>query len=153
MVYKYHDSAHYSNFFFISSKGCPGCIQAVPCINFQQDLSRTAGLIIGKRMLARIQKTALYKQNCEAIKINTLNEKHQVLSDSTSPSVSTPRRQLRQKRLARAADLVSARKRSIVVGRESWPTDFASAKANANVEDTETGPSAPLSPNGGFLKK
>lgn len=96
-------------------------------------------------MLARIEKTTLYQENCP------LHEEAQI---STSPSVNTPRRQLRQKRLERAADLISARKRNIVIGRQSWPTDDASSRFNDAVDDMEgTGTSSIQHSNdgGGFI--
>eukprot|EP00559_Dactyliosolen_fragilissimus_P002653 CAMPEP_0184868158 /NCGR_PEP_ID=MMETSP0580-20130426/29391_1 /TAXON_ID=1118495 /ORGANISM="Dactyliosolen fragilissimus" /LENGTH=176 /DNA_ID=CAMNT_0027368863 /DNA_START=61 /DNA_END=588 /DNA_ORIENTATION=- len=51
--------------------GCPGCIQSVPCLNFQEDLSRKGGLIIGKRMLERIRRTSHYKQNMKEMNDST----------------------------------------------------------------------------------
>jgi DEAD/DEAH box helicase domain-containing protein len=38
--------------------GCPGCLHSVPCDNFQQDLSRRAGITIGKYLLERLKRTA-----------------------------------------------------------------------------------------------
>lgn len=103
-------------------------------------------------MLARIQETTLYQENCAA--------QNTSVQTSTSPSITTPRRKLRQKRLEQAADLVSARNRSIVIGRHSWPTDNALARFNDDVEDTSientctfsSNAHLPLSPGGGFLK-
>lgn len=149
---------------FIFILGCPGCIQAVPCINFQQDLSRSAGLLVARRMLARIQQTPLYQENCETMeKNNTDGQKNSNIdanivlpSSHSSPSASTPRGKLRQKKLERAADLVSARKRNIVVGRESWPADHASARFNSTVEDIEAATTSNAasyypSQDGGFM--
>ncbi len=105
-------------------------------------------------MLARIEATTLYKENCAA-------QNTSVQKISTSLSITTPRRKLRQKRLEQAADLVSARNRSIVIGRQSWPTDNASARFNDDIEDTSiienictfsSNAHLPLSPGGGFLK-
>ena len=133
------DGGHYKG-------GCPGCIQAVPCINFQQDLSRSAGLLIARRMLARIELTDLYRENCltmssgdTCIESESLSSSPgvKVSSSSLSPnSNSTPNMKLRQKKLNRAADLVTARKRNIVVGRETWPMDHnASTCFSDTVED------------------
>ncbi len=114
-------------------------------------------------MLARIEKTALYQQNCEAAKnkmnsdnLNNIDKSgasNDDVKNTSSPTVSTPRNNSRQKKLDRAADLVSARKRNVVVGRESWPTDHASSRYNTTVADIETDANeyAPPSPNGGFL--
>ena len=136
--------------------GCPGCIQAISCFNFHQDLSRSAGLLIARRMLARIEKTTLYQQNCEAkCDLNSDSSRETKVKASknginTLPSISTPKNNSRQKKLNRAADLVSARKRNFVVGRESWPTDHASLGYNIAVEDieAETNDFKPSSPKG-----
>lgn len=131
--------------------GCPGCIQAVPCISFHEDLSRKAGLTIATRLLARIQLSKLYIEN----------SKEAVEDDSESPTkemFGTPRRKERQKALRNSHDLVSARNRNIVVGRPSWPTDNSSTlDQRVSVEpcDNMSGISsnhAPTSPQGGFLK-
>ena len=45
--------------------GCPACIQAGQCLKFNQDLSRSAGVTIARRMLDRIKSTDLYKENSE----------------------------------------------------------------------------------------
>ena len=37
--------------------GCPGCLQCVPCDNFQEDLSRIAGLKIGRYLLKRFKES------------------------------------------------------------------------------------------------
>ena len=148
--------------------GCPGCIQAVPCINFQQDLSRSAGLLIARRMLARIEQTALYQENCINIDSMELSSSSgtrvptvlPLSPQSVSPS-STPNMKLRQKKLNRAADLVSARKRNIVVGRETWPMDHNSTRFSDTVEDMENampnccnnGSNATPYEDGGFVRR
>jgi ATP-dependent helicase YprA (DUF1998 family) len=43
--------------------GCPGCLQSMPCDNFQEDLSRTAALSIGQYLLKRLKESAA---NCTA---------------------------------------------------------------------------------------
>ena len=42
--------------------GCPGCLQSVPCDNFHQDLSRVAGVHVGKHLLQRLKKSDLRHQ-------------------------------------------------------------------------------------------
>lgn len=37
--------------------GCPSCLQSVPCDNFQEDLSRTAALSIGRYLLKRLKES------------------------------------------------------------------------------------------------
>jgi DEAD/DEAH box helicase domain-containing protein len=122
--------------------GCPGCIQAVPCINFHEDLCKKTGLLIAKRVLGRIKMTNLYQNNSRI---------------STALEVCSPRRKKRERALRKASDLESARKRSIVVGRPSWPTDISSTHgeridiepcevSNASEADTTN------SVQGGFVK-
>ena len=121
--------------------GCPGCIQSVPCINFHEDLSRPAGLRIARRLLKRIEQTALYKENAKALHVAKEKEEHGANDDegngvntSTSSGATpdrptnkvtedTPRRLARKRALEFAKDLESAKKRSVVVGRPSWPAD------------------------------
>jgi len=94
--------------------GCPGCIQSIPCVNFQQDLNRNAGLQIARRMLARLQQSSLYRQHSSANVNIRSGEKY-----------ASPPELKRMKALHNASDLVSARKRNIVIGRPTWPTDEA----------------------------
>ena len=43
--------------------GCPACIQAGECIKFNDFLSKSSALIIGKILLKRMEQTELYKLN------------------------------------------------------------------------------------------
>ena len=43
--------------------GCPGCLQSVPCDNFQEDLSKRAALIIGHHLLKGFKKS---KSSCSS---------------------------------------------------------------------------------------
>lgn len=129
--------------------GCPGCIQAVPCINFHEDLSRRAGLIIATRVLARIKLTKLYIEHSNA------NVRKEIIG-SPEQTIGTPRRKKREKALRNAHDLVAARNRNVVIGRPSWPTD-SSADRRVSVEpcDNTSGMAskhAPSSPQGGFMR-
>jgi DEAD/DEAH box helicase domain-containing protein len=126
--------------------GCPGCIQAVPCINFHEDLCRKSGLQIARRMLGRIKNTRFYQVNAEQIQ----NKNAQI----PVVDLGTPRRKERQKALKNASNLVSARKRNIVVGRPSWPTDNADQRTDVEPCDSVgiSNSKAPMSPQGGFLK-
>ena len=87
--------------------GCPACIQAVPCSDFQNGLSKPAAVAIAKHLLHRI------KNNC--------------CDDDSSVHItcatSSPRRKKRLIALNDAADLDRARERSVLIGRPSWPTD------------------------------
>jgi ATP-dependent helicase YprA (DUF1998 family) len=123
--------------------GCPACIQFGECIKFNDFLCKTKGLLIAKRLLERIQKTDLYKANCniEAAEPCTGNEiegeslKEVQPSESSSPAtavksrtrdetdLSSPRRIARAKALRTAKNMASARDRQLVIGRPSWPMD------------------------------
>jgi DEAD/DEAH box helicase domain-containing protein len=92
--------------------GCPGCIQSVPCINFQEDLCKKTGVIIAKRVLGRIKMSSVYNNNTNIA--------------SSTGLVSSPRSRKRERALQNASNLESARKRHIVIGRPSWPTDISS---------------------------
>jgi len=87
--------------------GCPACIQAIPCSDFQNGLSIPAAIAIARHLLRRIKSNICSYQS----------ESSLVNSPCTSIS---PRR---KKRLVDAADLERARKRHILIGRPSWHTD------------------------------
>lgn len=121
--------------------GCPSCIQSGPCMNFNQGLSRRAGLLIGRHMLKRIQQTSLYQKNILFLNENSSESNNErsttKLSTTTNQEeikISTPKEK-RSKKFQDAFDLVSAKKRHVVVGRPSWPTD-QSHDGNAN-DDNE----------------
>ena len=123
--------------------GCPGCLQSGSCTNFNESLSRSTGLHIARRILARLQKSDLYRSkiyfplsnvsaltkdpatnnvdvaNCSLVSPSTSVRKE--LPCSTTDS--TPRCHVRTKALQDAKDLVSARRRNILVGRPTWPMD------------------------------
>ena len=88
--------------------GCPACIHAHSCLTFNMHLSKKAAIAIGERMLLRLKQTELYKQN---------------LQESKDETETTPRRMMRNKKMKQAKELHSARERSFVVGRPSWPLD------------------------------
>jgi len=114
--------------------GCPACIQAGQCLKFNQDLSRSAGVLIARRMLDRIKHSALYKKNYELYgrKDDSADAPSMVAGSASESSEGTkasaaemtsPRRKARAAALRDAKNLKSARKRDIVVGRPSWPLD------------------------------
>ena len=39
--------------------GCPACLQSVSCDNFHADLSRTAGIHVGKHLIERLERSTL----------------------------------------------------------------------------------------------
>lgn len=92
--------------------GCPGCIQAHNCLKFNMNLSRSAAIVVGERMLERIKGTETYQMN--------LKKAEQAAKPTGSDS--TPRRVARQKKLRRAKE-IPLTERSFVVGRKSWPMD------------------------------
>ena len=106
--------------------GCPGCIQSVPCINFHEDLSRPAGLRIARRLLKRIEQTDLYRENVKEAaeeKARNVACTPERQEKGTKVLRDTPRREARKRALEYAKDLEPAKKRSVVVGRQSWPAD------------------------------
>lgn len=152
--------------------GCPGCLQSVPCVNFHQDLNRTSALHIARRMLVRIKQSELYQRNFEKFAINksdsstlsTLNTKSNVTDVNKiyeDMAKLTPQRRVREKALRYASDLVSARKRNILVGRPSWPMDDnagllqGSLQMERIIHDTECsgidGSSGEIKNSGGFI--
>jgi DEAD/DEAH box helicase domain-containing protein len=96
--------------------GCPACLHASNCIQFNSHLSRSAGAVIGKRIIQRIQETDLYQQFAKAA-----TEDPNASKAADSPI--TPRRKARSKALEKAKEMRSARDRQFVVGRPSWPLD------------------------------
>uniref|UniRef100_A0A7S4K1G3 MrfA-like Zn-binding domain-containing protein n=1 Tax=Odontella aurita TaxID=265563 RepID=A0A7S4K1G3_9STRA len=112
--------------------GCPSCLQSCPCINFHEDLSRTAGLNIARRLLVRLEKTDLYRtsalleENDEKKPFVMKRGREQETPDQSSvkqEELDTSRRLARKRALRHAQDLESAKKRSIVIGRPTWPAD------------------------------
>lgn len=96
--------------------GCPACIHAHSCLKFNMHLSKKAAIMIGNRMLTRLQQTDLYRKSLAE-------------GTSTTPETeTTPRRMSRQKRLKQAKELHNARDRSYVVGRTAWPLDETSGQ-------------------------
>lgn len=93
--------------------GCPACIQSGQCLKFNQFLSRSSGLVIGRRMLKRLHQSDLYKDTATP---KTL-ERNQPMEDST------PRKKARAQALRHAKDMAAAKERLFVVGRPSWPTE------------------------------
>ncbi|KAL7550627.1 hypothetical protein ACHAWF_013893 [Thalassiosira exigua] len=50
--------------------GCPACLQAVPCDNFHQGLSRTAGIRVGKHLIKQLENS-----NLNSLQNGTANRK------------------------------------------------------------------------------
>lgn len=93
--------------------GCPACLHASSCINFNMHLSRLTAISIGKRMLERIKQTGEYKRRAAEIE----NDCNEVVKSKES----TPRRNAREKAMQKAKEMSFARDRQYVVGRPSWP--------------------------------
>jgi ATP-dependent helicase YprA (DUF1998 family) len=104
--------------------GCPACLHASNCIKFNMHLSRSAGAVIGKRIIQRIQETDLYKQfaNAASDEASAKGDEGQPHSTQSEKPI-TPRRKARSKALQSAKEMRSARDRQFVVGRPSWPLD------------------------------
>jgi DEAD/DEAH box helicase domain-containing protein len=105
--------------------GCPGCIHAHNCLQFNMHLSRSAAIVVGKRMLERIKRTDLYQMNAAANVATTAASDAGGAATTCSSSAmdTTPRRLARQKKLRRAKEIPRTMYGSYVVGRTSWPTD------------------------------
>jgi len=94
--------------------GCPACLHAPNCLKFNMHISRSAAVIIGKRMLNRIKCTELFRRN----DVNYWES----MSGQSDTKVSTPRRQSRAKALQTSKDMHLSKERQFVIGRASWPT-------------------------------
>jgi DEAD/DEAH box helicase domain-containing protein len=104
--------------------GCPACLHASSCTKFNMHLSRSAGAVIGKRIIQRIQETDLYKQFASTVTDESSAQEGDGQPHSTQPEKPmTPRRKARSKALRSAKEMRSARDRQFVVGRPSWPLD------------------------------
>ena len=90
--------------------GCPACLHASQCLKFNMNLSRSAAIILGKRLLERIKTTELYKRNELAWR------ETKQLPPSPSRNL-TPRRKARHEAMKRAKEIRGARTRQFVVGR------------------------------------
>lgn len=93
--------------------GCPACIHASQCLKFNMNLSRSAAIVIGKRMLERIKSTDLYTNN-EKMWLETKQPPHSPSRDLT------PRRKARYNALKKAKEIKMAQSRQYVVGRPGF---------------------------------
>ena len=100
--------------------GCPACLHASSCIKFNMFLSRSAAIVIGKRMLERLQRTDEYRRSCS----ERVDKCPVSPMDTTEEEKdTTPRRKSRQRAMEKAKEMQSARDRQYVVGRPSWALD------------------------------
>lgn len=108
--------------------GCPACLQAGECLKFNDYLSKSSGLVIGRHLLKRLKQTREYIVNAKLIENKQEAEcihgdSEKVRRTTNASDVTSPRRKKRERALRNAKDLVSARDRLVVVGRPSWPMD------------------------------
>lgn len=90
--------------------GCPACLQSVPCDNFHQDLSRSAGIRVGKHLIKRLEKSNWKSQNNRSEK-----------DDRRSEESVLAKKDLVQSKLCAANDMQSSLKpKNIIIGRASW---------------------------------
>lgn len=101
----------------LHDSGCPACLHAPQCLKFNLNMSRSAAIIVGKRMLDQIKRTALYQENVAAVDGEKLGNEM------------TPRRRARLKALKTAKEMHSARERQFMVGRPSWPMDQEASRS------------------------
>lgn len=150
-----------------SDVGCPACLHSIPCMNFNQGLSRKSGSVIAKRLLQRVKSTK-YSQYCCAGQrasddghfIDEYGEgkdRETVGATNASEEKTTPRKLRRRKNFQNAFDLESAKKRHIVIGRPCWPGSENSMfnadeiqEANVN---TKLFTDYDLSEEGGFMNQ
>ena len=92
--------------------GCPGCIHLSKCLKFNEGLHRSAGIKLGKNLLEHMEDY-----------FDQRSRNKTLLKRDDDADTDTPRKKNRTVALKNATDLVGARKRNIVVGRPSWPTD------------------------------
>jgi ATP-dependent helicase YprA (DUF1998 family) len=119
--------------------GCPACIQAGECIKFNDFLCKSSALKIGKHLLARMQKTELYKKNEKESKEELAGVSEASDSETSTcekkqreKDMSSPRRKKRQRAVRAAKDIERARQRQMVVGRPSWPLDRSNGPHHQN---------------------
>jgi DEAD/DEAH box helicase domain-containing protein len=110
--------------------GCPACLHSGECTNFNQFMSRSAALTIGKRMIQKMQRSDLYKRNAEVKEAAKIE--HGTKDDGS------PRKKARTQAMRHAKDLQSARERLFVVGRPSWPTDEENMPGNGPREGIDS---------------
>jgi len=90
--------------------GCPSCLQSVPCDNFHQDLSRSAGIRVGKHLIKRLQNSNLNERKQES-------DRDVVQAEERAPAKSKNV----QSQLRSANDMQSSIKpKNIIIGRASW---------------------------------
>jgi ATP-dependent helicase YprA (DUF1998 family) len=95
--------------------GCPACIQASNCLNFNLHLSRNAGVVIGRHLLARLKQIPV--SSCD-ISETTFSDSIEEINQQKD---TTPRRKTRERGLRKAKEMHAARHRQFVVGRPAWP--------------------------------
>lgn len=92
--------------------GCPACLQSVPCDNFHQDLSRSAGIRVGKHLIKRLENSNL--------KSNKKGDKDKKQSEDGAAAKSKPvQSDLRSGNVIQG----SLKPNNIVIGRASWEND------------------------------
>jgi len=119
--------------------GCPACLQAGECIKFNDFLSKSSGLVIGKHMLKRLKETDAYKENSRKVKdMVRVSDDGENRTDSSIPAlkdVCSPRRKKRERAMRQAQGKVSKQDRQVVVGRPSWPMDRSDGPRQVNTAD------------------
>ncbi|KAL7541610.1 hypothetical protein ACHAXR_013351 [Thalassiosira sp. AJA248-18] len=89
--------------------GCPACLQSVPCDNFHQDLSRSAGTRVGNHLIKRLRSSNLNPQKKTTRGDNELED-----------GVSAKNNHV-QSKLSSDNDMQSSIKpKNIVIGRATW---------------------------------
>ena len=88
--------------------GCPACLQSVSCDNFHTDLSRSAGIRVGKHLIERLKKS-------------NLNSQKEAMGETSTESAkdgSNKSKKLIQTKLSGMQG--SIKPTNILIGRASW---------------------------------
>lgn len=109
--------------------GCPACLHFGYCISFNLHLNRVAAIQVGKRLLQRVQQTAMYSKNAERLTLEnqSVPSYNDTCETKDRPSVNTivasPRRNARARALRNAKEVAPTKERNVVMGRATWPTE------------------------------
>lgn len=120
--------------------GCPACLQFGQCLKFNAFLNRTAAILIGERLLKRIQETERYKKNAEDLQIDHSDGKPRAelpLSPERrrgKANITSPRRAARAKAFRIAKEVRPTKSCEVVFGRPSWPADSETGPGGRQVD-------------------
>jgi DEAD/DEAH box helicase domain-containing protein len=94
--------------------GCPACLHFGHCLKFNQHLNRKAAILIGKRLLRRVQQTDMYRENAEQRR-----GRDEIKCEKELEHLS-PRRKTRAQALRNAQEVAPTKELDVVMGRTCW---------------------------------